>query len=112
MGSRSFFAGNVAFFTTCLVFMPSYYFCARRREHQEHVIEMMMAVNDFAPVDEMPEEVPLGRDHPFLDVRDRVDGEASDGDLQKEFVAKLKEKKEWQAPHKTQDAGDVFKEVK
>jgi hypothetical protein len=77
----------------------------------------MMAVNDFRPTDEMPDTIPMDKDHPFLDVRDNVDGgkgdsSSSDRDLQKEFVARLKEKKEWQEPHRTQDAGDVFKEVK
>ena len=117
MGSRSLFAGKVAFGTAFLVVLPSYYFCYRKREHQEHVIELMMAVNDFRPTDEMPETIPMDKDHPFLDVRDKVDGgkgdsSSSDRDLQKEFVARLKEKKEWQEPHRTQDAGDVFKEVK
>jgi hypothetical protein len=118
MGSRSLFAGKVAFGTAFLVVVPSYYFCYRKREHQEHVIELMMAVNDFRPGDEMPETIPLDKDHPFLDVREKsVDGEKNgDGDerhdLQKEFVARLKEKKEWQEPYQTQDAQDVFKEVK
>ncbi len=117
MGSRSLFAGKVAFGTAFLVVVPSYYFCYRKREHQEHVIELMMAVNDFRPGDEMPETIPLDTDHPFLAVREKsVDGEKNgDGerdDLQKEFVARLKEKKEWQEPYHTQDAQDVFKEVK
>ena len=75
---------------------------------------MMMAANDFRPGEEMPETVPLGKDHPFLNVRDKsgVGGEGDDRDLQKEFVARLKEKKEWQEPHQTQDADEVFKEVK
>lgn len=71
-----------------------------------------MAVNDFRPGDEMPETIPLDKDHPFLDVRDKVDGERGERDLQKEFVARLKERKEWQEPYQTQDAEDVFKEVK
>ena len=74
---------------------------------------MMMAVNDFRPGEEMPETVPLDKNHPFMSVRDKVDGnEGDDRDLQKEFVARLKEKKDWQEPHQTQDADDVFKEVK
>ena len=71
MKSHPMFAGNVAFGTAMLVAAPSYYFCVRRREHQEKVIEMMMAVNDFAPGEEMPEEVPLDENHPFITVRDR-----------------------------------------
>jgi len=60
----------------------------------------------------MPETVPLDSNHPFLSVRDSEEGGREDRDLQKEFVARLKEKKEWQEPHPTQDAGEVFKEVK
>lgn len=110
MGSRNLFAGGVAYGTMILVFAPSYYFCYRKREHQEHVIEMMMAANDFLPGEEMPESIPLDRgEHPFLNVKDE---DNDDRDLQKEFVARLKEKKDWQEPHHTQDADEVFKEVK
>ncbi|KAL7546913.1 hypothetical protein ACHAWF_010239 [Thalassiosira exigua] len=110
MHSRPSFAINVAFGTALIVTAPSYYFCFRRREHQERVIETMMAVNDFRPGEEMPETVPLNEDHPFLTVKDK-ESDGNDGDLQKEFVARLKEKKEWQEPHQTKDVGDVFKEV-
>lgn len=114
MKSNPFFVINVAFGTALLVAAPSYYFCYRRREHQEKVIEMMMAVNDFRPGEEMPETVPLDENHPFLSVREKMDGDSdgNDRDLQKEFVARLKEKKDWQEPHRTQDADEVFKEVK
>mmetsp|Transcript_16355 Transcript_16355/g.25638 ORF Transcript_16355/g.25638 Transcript_16355/m.25638 type:complete len:206 (+) Transcript_16355:2-619(+) len=116
MKSNPFFVINVAFGTALLVAAPSYYFCYRRREHQEQVIEMMMAVNDFRPGEEMPESVPLDENHPFLNVRDKVldgrDNDGNDGDLQKEFVARLKAKKDWQEPHRTQDLEEVFKEVK
>ena len=114
MGSRNLFAGGIAYGTVLLVAAPSYYFCFRKREHQEHVIEMMMAANDFLPGEEMPESVPLDREHPFLDVKDTSsDGSLdNDRDLQKEFVARLKEKKDWQEPTPTQDVDEAFKEVK
>lgn len=114
MGSRNLFAGGIAYGTVLLVAVPSYYFCFRKREHQEHVIEMMMAANDFLPGEEMPESVPLDREHPFLDVKDTgsVGEKDNDRDLQKEFVARLKEKKDWQEPTPTQDVDEVFKEVK
>lgn len=112
MGSRNLFAGGIAYGTVLLVAAPSYYFCFRKREHQEHVIEMMMAANDFLPGEEMPESVPLDKEHPFLDVKDTSEESDNDRDLQKEFVARLKEKKEWQEPTPTQDADEVFKEVK
>ncbi len=110
MKSHPLFAGNIAFLTTMIVAVPSYYFCFRKREHQEKVIEMMMAANDFRPGEEMPERVPLDESHPFLSLKDDV----SEGgkDLQKEFVARLKEKKEWQEQHKMEDANKVFREVK
>ena len=112
MGSRNIFAGGVAYGTVLLVAAPSYYFCFRKREHQENVIEMMMAANDFLPGEDMPEEVPLNREHPFLEAKDKNIGDRDDRDLQKEFVARLKEKKDWQEPHQTQDVDEVFKEVK
>lgn len=71
---------------------------------------MMMAANDFRPGEEMPESVPLDESHPFLSVKDNV-GEGGN-DLKKEFVARLKEKKEWQEQHKMEDADKVFQEVK
>ena len=58
---------------------------------------MMWGVaNDFRPGEEMPETVPLDENHPFMNVRDKADGNGDDKDLLKEFVARLKEKKEWQ----------------
>lgn len=72
---------------------------------------MMMAANDFRPGEEMPETVPLDESHPFLNVNTNDDGE-NDKDLKKEFVARLKEKKEWQEQHQLEDADKVFKEVK
>jgi len=110
MGSHGLTAMKATFGTMCLVMFPSYYFCAKRREHQERVIEMMMAANDFRRGEEMPETVPLDNDHPFLNVGDGRE-EDQEG-LQKEFVAKLKARKDWQEPQPTQDAEDVFREVK
>ena len=90
MKSKPFFAVNVAFVTTVMVAAPSYYFCYRRREHKEATIEMMMRANDFQHHEEMPEPVPHSQ-HPFLE-----NGDDSESKQQKEFVARLKEKKEWQ----------------
>ena len=67
-----------------------YYFCFRRREYQERVIEMMMAVNNFRTKEEMPATVPLDQNHPFLSADDKLDGDAeNEGNLQREFVAHL-----------------------
>lgn len=120
MKSHPLFAINIAFLTTITVTLPSYYFCYRKRDHQERVIEMMMAANDFRPGEEVPEQIPIGKDHPFLDVKEDGDAAATSGGnsekdeatLQKEFVARLKEKKEWQEPHQIQDANKIFKEKK
>jgi len=112
MKSHPLFAVNVAFATTVIVVAPSYYFCYRKREHQERVIEMMMAANDFRPGEEMPEQVPI-EDHPFLNNEpEKENDEEHTGGLQKEFVARLKEKKEWQVQHQIEDAEKVFREVK
>lgn len=113
MKSHPLFAINIAFLTTITVTLPSYYFCYRKRDHQERVIEMMMAANDFRPGEEIPEQVPIGKDHPFLDVKEENgEAEKDEATLQKEFVARLKEKKEWQQQHEIQDADKIFKEKK
>jgi len=113
MKSHPLFAINIAFLTTVTVTLPSYYFCYRKRDHQERVIEMMMAANDFRPGEEIPDTVPIGKDHPFLDVKeDNGEAEKDEATLQKEFVARLKEKKEWQQQHQIQDADKIFKEKK
>mmetsp|Transcript_12796 Transcript_12796/g.24016 ORF Transcript_12796/g.24016 Transcript_12796/m.24016 type:complete len:169 (-) Transcript_12796:274-780(-) len=106
MKSHPFFSINVAFATSLLVTAPSYYFCYKRREHKEATIEMMMRANDFQNVEEMPEPVPQ-EEHPFLNVNDQ-DG----GIKNKEFVANLKEKKEWQKQLPMKDADEVFQEKK
>mmetsp|Transcript_24120 Transcript_24120/g.28938 ORF Transcript_24120/g.28938 Transcript_24120/m.28938 type:complete len:177 (-) Transcript_24120:269-799(-) len=105
MGSNPFFAVNVGFATTLLVTVPSYYFCFRRREHKYKVIELMMKANDFQTHEEMPAE-PKIKEHPFL----KDDNETKL--TNKEYQGYLKERKEWQTPTPTQDAADVFKEVK
>ena len=72
-----------------------------------------MAANDFRPGEEIPEQIPVGKDHPFLDVKqNNNNGDKDEAKLQKEFVARLKEKKEWQEPHQIQDANKIFKEKK
>ena len=73
---------------------------------------MMMAANDFRPGEEMPETVPLDESHPFLNVNNKAEGDDEDKDLKKEFIARLKEKKEWQEQHQLTDADKVFKEKK
>mmetsp|Transcript_41213 Transcript_41213/g.46836 ORF Transcript_41213/g.46836 Transcript_41213/m.46836 type:complete len:171 (+) Transcript_41213:118-630(+) len=105
MGSAPFFAINVGFLTTFLVCVPSYYFCYRTRENKEKLIELMMKANEFQEVENMPEEVPVGKDHPFLEPA------AVEGVKNKEYVAHLPDRKEWQTQVPQQDAKDVFKDT-
>jgi hypothetical protein len=104
MKSNPMFAVNVGFATLFLVSMPSYYFCYRRRENKERMIELMMKANDFSSAEEMPEEPKIGQDHPFLEERGNLET--------KEYVAHLPERKEWQTQVPQQDAKDVFQEKK
>lgn len=101
MGSKTIFAYNVGFFTAILVMGPSYYFCCKRRDHKERMIEMMMKLNAFQHASEMPEETPLD-EHPF----------AKPGTLHptREYRGLLKEKKDWQSPDPSKDVQDVFQE--
>lgn len=103
MGSKPTMAGHFFFGTFTIVMLPSYYFCYRRREHQEEVIEKMMQYNKFGHAKEMPKEPPL-EEHPFW--------EKSNDHEQKhnrEFRGMIKERKEWQKP-KDQSFEEIFKE--
>lgn len=67
----------------------------------------MMKANDFQHQEEMPEPVPL-KENPFM-----KQGDSDEKKMQKEFIARLKERKEWQKPEVVaQNADKVFKEVK
>ena len=70
---------------------------------------MMMRANDFRHDEEMPESVPMG-EHPFIEEATEAEAEKR---LRKEFVAELKERKEWQKapPMDDRDPSKVFKEV-
>lgn len=84
--------------TLTVVTFPSYYFCHKRRDHKEQMIEMMMKANDFQHSEEMPEPIPQ-EEHPFLLHSHGNNGGGEEHEEQrqrKEFVARLKEKKEWQ----------------
>ena len=133
MGTRPLLSIHVGFFTTLLVCVPSYYFCVRKRDYKERLIEVMMRANDFQEAKEMPPQAPAGKDHPFLDP---VTAAIADADAtaihdfdtssssyasdtgrsstiaDKEFVAHLPERKEWQTQVPQQDAKDVFVERK
>eukprot|EP00529_Nitzschia_sp_RCC80_P033688 CAMPEP_0113519446 /NCGR_PEP_ID=MMETSP0014_2-20120614/43524_1 /TAXON_ID=2857 /ORGANISM="Nitzschia sp." /LENGTH=201 /DNA_ID=CAMNT_0000417165 /DNA_START=107 /DNA_END=712 /DNA_ORIENTATION=+ /assembly_acc=CAM_ASM_000159 len=112
MGSTPVFAGHVFFGTFMVVMLPSYYFCYRRREHQEEVIEMMMKYNQFGHATDLPAEPPI-EEHPFWEKmtpeqqrQARDDQRAHD----REFRGMLKERKEWQQPQETPAFEDIFNE--
>ena len=119
MGSPPIFAVNIGFATTLLVCVPSYYFCVRKRNYKERLIEVMMRANDFQEASEMPPEVPAGEDHPFLQPAGDATALGGGGTTtgagtlsDREFVGHLPERKEWQTPLPQQDAKDVFVEKK
>lgn len=120
MGSPPMFAVNVGFAATLMVCVPSYYFCVRKRDYKERLIEVMMRANDFQEASEMPPEVPAGEEHPFLDEQSSMSSVSSDDTttttttklVDREFVGHLPERKEWQTQLPQQDAKDVFVEKK
>jgi len=114
MGTSPRMAGHVFFGTCMLVMLPSYYFCYRKREHQEEVIEMMMKYNRFGHAKELPPEPPL-EEHPFWEKLGEEDRRRQDDDTATtakhaaEYRGMIKERKEWQ---KKQDQSfeEIFSE--
>jgi len=115
IGSKPVMAGHFFFGTFMIVMLPSYYFCYRRREHQEQVIEMMMRYNQFDHATDLPAEPPL-EEHPFWEEND---GTHILNDLEsnsttkhnREFRGMIKERKEWQKP-KDPSFDEIFEEKK
>ena len=116
MGAKPVMAGHVFFGSFMVVMLPSYYFCYRRREHQEHVIEMMMKYNQFGHATDLPEEPPL-EEHPFWK---QDDGENSLNNFEenslskhdREFRGMIKERKEWQKAAQDPSFDEIFQEKK
>lgn len=110
MGTRPVVAGHCFFGTFMAVMLPSYYFCYRRREHQEQVIEMMMKYNQFGHATELPAEPPL-EEHPFWEQDDGIGASNKETKHDREFRGMIKERKEWQKP---QDPSfdEIFQEKK
>jgi hypothetical protein len=102
MGSSTRIAAHAGFTTLFVVYGGSYYFCCKRRDHQEKMIETMMKLNEFQHAEYMPETVPVDERHPFALPSD---------EKPKQYVAHLPERKEWQAPLPSQDAASVFRPV-
>ncbi|VEU33882.1 unnamed protein product [Pseudo-nitzschia multistriata] len=110
MGTKPVMAGHCFFGTFMVVMLPSYYFCYRRREHQEQVIEMMMKYNQFGHATDLPEEPPL-EEHPFWEQNNEGDTSNAETKHDREFRGLIKERKEWQKP---QDPSfdEIFQERK
>ena len=119
---------HVGFSTVFLVMGGSYYFCVKRRDYQEQMIELLMQLNTFEPVQNMPAERPIDQTHPFVRPDDgavvtkdetvtrstatTTTNHNNNNNNQtiptKQYVAHIPERKEWQTPTPTQDAAKIF----
>lgn len=100
-------AVNFGFATTGLVMTASYYFCVKRRDYEENMIQLMMRMNSFQPAETMPEQLSVSSDdHPFLE---QIHGDDDDGVSTKQYVATIPERKEWQPQQSQQDLKDIVK---
>ena len=107
MQSRMQFAANVGFASAMVVHVGSYYFCVKRRDYREQMIELMMKLNTFEHALNMPQQTPVNEHHPFVRP---VDGSEDAVTVpERQYVAHLPERKEWQKQLPTQEASDVFK---
>jgi hypothetical protein len=128
-------AGHTFFGTFMIVMLPSYYFCYRRREHQENVIEMMMKYNQFGHAQELPDEPPID-EHPFWGTKEYYENNNNNNNKQeqdtlqqqqhqfdnnnndttqhdREFRGLIKERKEWQKQIKNEPTSfdEIFHET-
>jgi hypothetical protein len=114
MGSPSLVAVNAGYLSMFAVYVGSYYFCVRRRDHQEKMIELMMRMNAFEHASDMPAQTPVNERHPFVVPAATGGGgtaaTAGDGAVipERQYVANLPERKEWQPQLPTRDAASVF----
>ena len=117
MGTKPLVAGHFFFGTFMVVMLPSYYFCYRRREHQEQVIEMMMKYNQFGHATELPAEPPL-EEHPFWEQQNQNNNDGGMGGTgietkhDREFRGLIKERKEWQKKSQDPSFDEIFQEKK
>lgn len=108
MQSPRQFTANVGFGTLMVVYVGSYYFCVKRRDYREEMIELMMKLNSFEHALNMPQQPPVDENHPFVRP---VEGDAEAVPAERQYVAHLPERKEWQKQLPTQDASQVFQPV-
>ena len=100
MQSKSSFAFHIGFASLFVVYTGSYYFCVKKRDYQEKMIGLMMKLNSFEHAMDMPETTPVDENHPFVEPGDSLP--------QRQYVANLPERKEWQDQLPPQDPKDVF----
>lgn len=111
MNSRRQFAANAGFAALMVVYVGSYYFCVKKRDYREQMIEVMMKLNSFEHALNMPQQMPVDEQHPF--VRPAEDDKDAQGVVpERQYVANLPERKEWQEQLPTQEAAEVFRPAK
>jgi hypothetical protein len=104
-------AVNIGFGSLMVVYVGSYYFCVKKRDYREKVIHIMMQLNSFEPALDMPEPVPVNEYHPFVVPAGDSNDERSGIPAERQYVANLPERKEWQPQLPRQDADRIFTEV-
>lgn len=108
MQSKRRFASNVGFASLMVVYVGSYYFCVKKRDYKERMIELMMKLNSFEHALNMPQQQPIDDHHPFVRPVDENETEQQQAIPERQYVAHLPERKEWQGQLPTQAASDVF----
>jgi hypothetical protein len=108
MASPTKFAVNIGMSSLMVVYVGSYYFCVKKRDYREKMIKIMMQLNSFEPAVEMPEQVPYDALHPFVEP---AADDQSGIPAERQYVANLPERKEWQPQLPTQDFDKVFQEA-
>ena len=101
---------HAGFGSLMVVYVGSYYFCVKKRDHQEKMVNLMMKMNQFDRAADMPDEIPVNDEHPF--VRPVVGGAEEDALVERQYVAELPERREWQKQIPQQDAAEVFRDKK
>ena len=116
MLSRKQFALNVGFTALMTVYVGSYFFCVKRRDYHETLINFMMRLNSFDHAEKIPEQRPIDEYHPFVaplainttttaanntnynNNNNNANTPTTSGTVAptKQYVAKLPERKQWQ----------------
>jgi hypothetical protein len=109
MNSRRQFAANAGFAALMVVYFGSYYFCVKKRDYKEHIIEVMMKLNSFEHALNMPQQMPVDEQHPFVSPAKGKEDVKGTVVPERQYVANLPERKEWQKQLPTQEAAEVFR---